>query len=184
MTTGKAKHPHDSTRPESQAVLRAIANDDIEALKLALSARQRKFAEEYIIDFNGSAAVLRAGYSHNYPDKMAYTLTHHKGVMHYIDHLSRSKEAALISISPDYVIQKVTEIVTKDGAKDGDKLRGLELLARHLGMFIDRTEITGKDGGALAIEERRVEEEAQSFVHLIKGMKKNGTPEQPKETLN
>lgn len=34
-----------------------------------------------------------------------------------------------------------------------DKNSALEKLAKHLGMFIDRTEITGKDGAAIQIEE-------------------------------
>lgn len=179
---GKAKHPHDKTRPESKAVLDAIERDDMDALKLALSPRQRRFCQEYIVDFNGSAAVVRAGYSPNYPDRQASQLKRNAGVSKYIDHLSMSKEAQIMSVSPEYVIQRVTEIVTKESAKDGDKLRGLELLARHLGMFIDRTEITGRDGEAIAIEQRRVEEDAQSFLHLLKGMQNKGAVR--KEVVN
>jgi phage terminase small subunit len=178
-----ANHPHDKDRPESAAVRHALAKGDMAALRLALTPRQRRFAEEYIVDFNGAAAAVRAGYSLNYPDRMASTLTKHAGVAALIDHLTASKEAKVMSVNPDYVIQKVTEIVTKPESRDGDKLRGLELLARHLGMFIDRTEITGKDGGAIEVEQRKIEEEAQNFTRLMKALQERNAAEKKDVSL-
>lgn len=171
MGKGKANHPHDSSRPEPKAVQTALENGDIDALVRALTVRQKRFAEEYSIDFNGSAAAIRAGYAQPYSDRQAHLLLKHKGVSAYIDHLTRSKENKIVSVNPDYVIKQVTAIIGKDGAKDSDRLRGLELLARHLGMFIDRTELTGKDGGPLAIEQQKVEEEAQHFTTLLKSLR-------------
>lgn len=179
---GKAKHPANPARPERASVLAAIADGDIQALKASLTPRQRGFAEEYVVDFNGTAAAIRAGYAKEYADRQAHQLVRHKGVMAYIEHLTRSKEAKAVSVDPDYVLQKVTEIIQKEGTKDGDRLRGLELLARHLGMFIDRQEITGKDGEALQIETKRVEEDAAVFDHLLNGLRKRA--EVDKETLN
>lgn len=171
-----ANHPHDSSRPVSAAVKLAVEiyreEGDIEHLRRALSPRMRTFCEEYVVDFNATAAAIRAGYAQAYADRQAYALTHHDGCIAFIDYLSSSKESKIVSISPDYVIQKVTEIVTKEGSKDGDKLRGLELLARHLGMFIDRQEITGRDGEAIQIENQRVEEESQDFARLLNGLRK------------
>lgn len=141
------------------------------ALAKALTVRQRRFCEEYILDFNGSAAAVRAGYSPKYADRQAYQLLkQHDGCIAYIDHLTRSKEAKIMSVNPDYVIQRVMAIINNHEAKDGDKLRGLELLARHLGMFIDRTEITGKDGGA--IETKKIAEDAADFARAIADMVK------------
>jgi len=162
-----ANHPHDASRPPTKAVQKALKTGNMAALELALTPRQRAFCKEYVVDFNGAAAVVRAGYSPNHPDKQAYQLKQNPGIAAYIDHLVMSKEAKINSVSPDYVIQQVTSIIHKEGAKDGDKLRALELLARHLGMFIDRTEITGKDGEALQIEQR-VREEADSFINTIR----------------
>lgn len=167
-----ANHPHDKNRPESAAVKLGVEiyreEGDIEPLRRALSARQRAFCEEYVVDFNGTAAVKRAGYSHNYADRMASTLQRNDGVIAYIDYLTGSKEAKITAIDPDYVISKVTQIVSAEGSKDSDKLRGLELLARHLGMFIDRTEISGKDGEAIRIENQRIEEESENFINNIR----------------
>lgn len=166
--SGKAKHPHNPSRPEPKAVLDAIERDDIEALRLALTPRQRQFAEEYVIDFNAKAAAIRAGYSTKHPDQQAHILLKHKGIAYLIDHLQGSKEAAIVSVDPDYVIQKITSIVNKENARDGDKLRGLELLARHLGMFIERQEITGKDGEAIRIEQQKIQGEAEDFINSLR----------------
>lgn len=165
-----ARHPHDTKRPESKAVVAALEADDIEALKNALAPRQLSFCNEYVVDFNATAAAARCGYSLKTAQQQASLLMRHKGIRRYLEHLQASKAAKITSIDPDYVIQKVTEIVTKAEAKDGDKLRGLELLARHLGMFVDRTEISGPDGGPLKHEE--VQNEADAFQRRIAGIAK------------
>lgn len=169
---GKARHPHDKNRPEPRTVVEAIAADDIEALVSALSVRQRRFAEEYCVDFNGSAAVIRAGYSPKYSDRQASTLRKHKGVARYIDHLTQSKEAKIVSISPDYVIQRIVEVMDREGVRDGDILRGAELLARHLGMLRDKTELSGPNGGPIETENRRIEEEAESMKRQLDALRR------------
>lgn len=170
--TGKAKHPHDASRPESAAVRRALEAQDIEALNLALTPRQRAFAHEYVVDFDGTAAAIRAGYATTYAGRQSYTLLRHKGIKFLIDHLTQSKVAKVVAIDPDYVLQRITEIVNKEGARDGDKLRGLELLARHLGMLTDRTELTGKDGEAIQLESKRaVQEEADKFTFALEQLR-------------
>lgn len=172
-----ANHPHDTERPESQAVLKALEAGDMEALSLALSPRQRAFCHEYVVDYNGAAAYIRAGYATKWADRGASTLMRNAGIRAYIDHLTRSKEAKITAITPDYVIGKVTSIISS-AEKDSDKLRGLELLARHLGMFIERTEITGKDGGP--IEQKQMTDEISDFTNMINGLRKRAEA-QPKD---
>jgi phage terminase small subunit len=162
-----ANHPHNKERPESAAVKSALAVDDMSALADALSYRQRRFCEEYIIDFNGRAAALRAGYSTKWADRQAYQLMMNKGVVRYIDHLTTSAAAKIMAVDPDYIIQGVVSIVNKDQARDGDKLRGYELLARILGMLVEKKEVTGKDGGPIEVEQR-IEEEASDFRNMLK----------------
>jgi phage terminase small subunit len=166
------KHPHDASRPARKSVLAAVADSDTEALALALSPRQRAFAREYVVDFNGSAAAVRAGYSVKYPDRQASQLMKNPGVAAYIDDLTQSKQAKLISVDPEYVVAQVTAIISKADTKDGDKLRALELLARHLGMFIERTEISGKDGEAIEI--KKIEEDVADFTRTIAGLANRG----------
>lgn len=53
-------------------------------------------------------------------------------------------------------IKSISEHITKDGIQLKFKLHGkeksLEILARHLGMLIERHEVTGEDGGPVQIE--------------------------------
>jgi phage terminase small subunit len=162
-----ANHPHNPSRPARKSVQDAVARGDITTVVRKLTARQRRFCEEYSIDFNGGAAAVRAGYSSKTATAQATNLMQNVGVLAYIDDLTRSKEAKIVSVDPDYIIRQVTEIIGKPFAKDSDRLRGLELLARHLGMFIERTELTGRDGGPLEINQKRVEEDAQNFTNLL-----------------
>lgn len=176
---GKAKHPHDVSRPEPAAIRRAIEKMDMAALKLALTVRQRRFCEEYILDFNGKAACIRAGYSTVNAEQQAHILRKHKGVATYIDHLLRSRESKIMAVDADYLLRRLTDIINKEDAKDSDVLRGLELYMRHKGMFTDKTEITGKDGGAIEVDNRRIEQEAQSFTLLMKSLKDRADKEKP-----
>lgn len=168
----KAKHPHDTERPESPAVRKALELMDMEALGTALTPRQRRFCEEYTVDFNGAAAAVRAGYSTNYPDRQAHQLLKNKGVSTYIDYLTASRAAKILSVDADYIVQGIVQIINKEAGKDGDKLRGYELLARLKGLFIDKQEITGKDGGAIEVEQRRIDEEATDFTRMLNAMRK------------
>lgn len=169
---GKARYPANPERPESPAVKKALELNDMEGLRGALTYKQRRFCEEYTVDFNGAAAVIRAGYQTKYPDRIAFQLLNNKGVETYCDFLTASAAAKIMSVNPDYVIQGIMKIVGKEHGKDGDKLRGYELLARILGMFIDKTELTGKDGGAIEIEQRQVEEETAQLTNMLKSMRK------------
>lgn len=174
--TGKARHPHDADRPESAAVRKALERKDIEALKLALTPRQRAFAHEYVVDFNATAAAVRAGYSPNYPDRQAHLLLQHKGIAFLIDHLTHSKAAKVISVDPDYVLRKIVSVVEREGVKDGDILRACELLARHLGMLTDKSEVKVD-----AVIDTRVEEDARDFATLLKGLQKRAEDKEKKE---
>lgn len=167
---GKARHPHNSSRPTPAGVRKAVAKHDMAALKLALTPRQLAFANEYVVDFNGKAAAIRAGYSTNSAEKQAHVLLRHEGIRTYIDHLTKSTEAKVMSVNPDYLLQRLSEIMNKEGTRDSDKLRAIEMYMKHLGMFIDRQEITGKDGGAIEVEQREIQQEADSFLSRISRM--------------
>jgi phage terminase small subunit len=163
-----ANHPHNTKRPAKAKTLKAVEDGDIEALYESLTIRQRRFCEEYVVDYDGRAAAMRAGYATKWADRQASNLLKNQGVTKYVDFLTQSKIAKIVSVDPDYIIQQVILIIGKPGAKDSDRLRGLELLARHLGMFTEKVELTGRDGGPL--ETKKIEEDAQAFTQLLKSL--------------
>lgn len=166
-----AKVKHDPERPESPAVKKALEAMDMEALGMALTHRQRRFCEEYTVDFNGAAAAVRAGYSTNYPDRQAHQLLKNKGIAAYIEYLTASRASKIMSVDADWVMQGIVNTINA-AERAGDKMRGYELVAKILGMLKDRTEISGPDGEAIQIEQRRVEQEADDFLRTIKSMAK------------
>lgn len=170
---GKAKYPHNSKRPEPQGVIRAIENDDLEALLRVLSVRQKRFAEEYVYDFDGKAAAIRAGYAIPTADKQAYILLKHRGVMYYIDHLSKNKETNITVIDENWIVQKIVSTLEKAEHRENFTaiLRAAELLARHKGMLRDKQEISGPDGNPIEIANRKkTEEDADNFLSTIKNL--------------
>lgn len=160
------------SRPEPKRMILALslpANEQKQALEDAMQPRQLAFCKEYVIDFNRVQAGLRAGYSPKTVKSITYNLMLYRGVRRLIEIYTESNAQKVTLVDKDYVIQKVTEIVST-ATKDGDKLRGLELLAKHLGMFIERTEITGKDGEAIRIEETKIK--ADEVARRLKEMGK------------
>lgn len=171
---GKAKHPHNSKRPSPAAVKKALAKGDMEALRIALTPRQYAFCREYVTDFHGAAAAVRAGYSPKYAERQAYLLQINEGVRAMIDHLTLSAQAKAVAINPDWVTQKTVEIV-QSAEKPSDQMRALELLAKILGMLKDRTEISGPDGDAIRIEQQKIEEDANALITLLNNISEKRT---------
>jgi phage terminase small subunit len=142
---------------------------DPDALIEKLTVRQRQFAEEYMVDFNATEAVVRAGYNTKYPNRMGYQLLETPGVKALINKLSQERMSKS-AIKPDYVIRKVVKVIEQAEMDRNANavLKGCELLARHLGMFVERTEISGPDGGAIQYE--RVKEAADAFTRSISSL--------------
>ncbi len=172
MKTGKANSPSNPDRPATLSVRRALEKEDLAAVEKALTARQRRFCHEYVHDFSKNKAVLRAGYVTSYPGRQAANLLKNEGILALIEELKTKKSYEITTIDPNYVIGKITAIVSDPAAKHADQLRGLELLAKHLGMFIERQEITGKDGGPLSVAQEEIKQEAQEMVGLLQQLNK------------
>lgn len=170
----KANHPWNSKRPSPKAVKNALAKGDMDALRLALTPRQVAFCREYVVDFNGSAAVVRAGYSPKNSERQAYLLQMNEGVRAYIEHLQLSTSAKELAINPDWVTAEVVKTY-QEAEKANDKFRGLELLSKILGMLRDITELSGPDGEAIRIQTEEMQREADSFKNLIDSISKKKT---------
>jgi len=160
-------------RPEPRRLIAALAlpaEEQQQALEDAMPPRQRAFCREYTLDYNGKEAAIRAGYASRFAQQTAVNLLLYRGINRLIEIYTESKAQKITAVNPDWVISKITEIVTNDDARHGDKLRGLELLAKHLGMFIERTEISGRDGEAIKIEETK--QQASEVARRVREMGK------------
>ena len=127
-----------------------------------LNDRQRRFADEYLIDLNAERAAIRAGYSKRYARGNAYKLVANECIKEYIKKRMDEKEKELIadqdevlkyltsvlrgeSLSTEIVIEGlgngVSEARTMDKTpSEKDKLKAAELLGKRYGLYTDKVE--------------------------------------------
>lgn len=173
----KAKTWQERTESAKPAIRKAIEAGDPQAVIDALSPQQRLFCEEYVKDFNASQAAIRAGYKAKEPNKMGYQLLNSPGIRYAIDALLQER-AKQVDVDVNFVVKKIVRSMERAEDKENEAavLRGAELLARYLGMFVDRQEISGPDGEAIKIE--KAQNDAADFTSAIIGLaKRNRTTE-------
>lgn len=180
MTTIKDKKPltlrvvkpRKSTyaRPHIQ---KALNEGDIQGVIDKLTLLQRRFAEEYLVDYNAANAYTRSGGKAKYPNRAGWQMLQNPGVRACIDQLTLQRADQSI-IKPEYVINKVVKTIEKAERDNNHNavLRGCELMARHLGMFIERQEISGPNGNA--IELKAVRDAADAFTSAVASLVERG----------
>lgn len=130
-----------------------------------LTDRQTRFCEEYLIDLNATQAAIRAGYSEKTANRIASELLSKLDIQEKITEL-KAERAKRTEMTQDSVIQELAAVARAEvkGVRAVDKLKALELLGKHLGMFVERYEVK-----AAEIEKRIAEAREQG--------KKEGTQE-------
>jgi len=144
-----------------------------------LTPKQQRFVDEYLIDLNATQAAIRAGYSEktakvigsenlSKPDIAAAIEARRVKVAEKADLsvgwvLDRLRTVAERCMQAEPVLDKRGEPVlveTPSGElapaytfQAAPANRSLELLGKHLGMFPDKVEHTGKDGGPIQTQE-------------------------------
>lgn len=141
-----------------------------------LGPKMELFVQHYIIEMNATQAVLKAGYKTRNPQKMATELMRHPLVKEKIKEAMDERRERM-ELSADYVITKLMDIVEEtEKGNPGAALRGLELLGKHLGLYRDKQEISGPDGGAIEVENKKIEQDAADFTRRISRLaQRNGT---------
>lgn len=115
---------------------------------MALTAKQKTFVQEYLVDLNATQAARRAGYKN---PEIGRQLITNNNVSSAIQAALKAREKRT-EVTQDYVIAKLREIVEKD-ASDGpdsdlkyaNKIRALELLGKHTGAFDARVSAAAQD---------------------------------------
>lgn len=210
-----------------------------------MNERQKRFADEYLIDLNAEAAAIRAGYSPRYARGNAHKLVANSGISKYIQKRIKDRKKR-IEITQDMVIcelaniafanatdyaaviekqahmevdgklipmvddegkpvmyrtvepvltealsekqQKALAVIKKgrDGfeVKPYDKLRALELIGRHFGMWDKKTEKDDEEQTAridkikaetarLKGEDQNADMQEDGFIQALRGEVQN-----------
>jgi hypothetical protein len=106
-----------------------------------LNPRQARFVEEYLIDLSATKAAERAGYSAKSAKSLGSRLLSRPAVAAAI-HEARIRRSSLVEVRQEEVLRELQLIAYRETERTGDRVRALELLGRHLGMFTDRLEMT------------------------------------------
>lgn len=111
---------------------------------MALTPKQQRFVDEYLIDLNATQAAIRAGYSAKTAEQQGPRLLGYAGVSAAIAAAQEARKART-EITQDYVIQglKSEAEFTGEGSSHSARVQALTQLGRHLGMFKDKVEHSG-----------------------------------------
>ncbi|WAW11236.1 terminase small subunit [Oxalobacter vibrioformis] len=138
-----------------------------------MTPKQKRFVEEYLIDLNATQAAIRAGYSEKTAGQIGEENLKKPEIANEIQRrtIERMKRTEL---SQDEVIEKLRDLVdicmgkkpikvmtivknAREGTATSVEVEGamfepaaanraLELLGRHMRMFIDKVDLTSSDG--------------------------------------
>lgn len=140
-----------------------------------LSTKMQRFVDEYMQDFVAYKAVLRAGYKTNNPENLAAELMHHPLVRREIDKRMAIRRDEN-ELNAEYVTQKLIKMLEQNEENNPNAaIRCAELLGKYLGLFKERQEISGPDGGAIEMEQK-VKESVEDFTsNLNRLIKRNSS---------
>ena len=128
-----------------------------------MTARQRRFCQEYLIDLNATQAAIRAGYSKKNAQNIASENLAKPMIRKYIDAQMAKKDSELIA-SQDEVLRYLTSVlrgesvgteIVVEGTGDGcseartmqkepsekDRLKAAELLGKRYSLFTDKVDL-------------------------------------------
>ena len=126
---------------------------------MSLTPKQERFVEEYLVDLNATQAAIRAGYSAKTASRIGPELLGKTCVSEAIQaqraKLSERTMRTAADVMADIGRVRASAMQTVIDQQSGaevmisykDAIKALELEGKHLGAFVDRVELTGKDRG-------------------------------------
>ena len=155
---------------------------------MALTPKQQRFVDEYLIDLNATQAAIRAGYSERTAGQQGDRLLKNVQVASAVQS-SMDARSAKTEITAEYVLEGIKEIAERclqrvpvmvGRGEDRQQLideegrhvwtfdasganKAFENLGKHLKLFTEKHEHSGPDGGPIEIREAARAEIADLF---------------------
>lgn len=149
-----------------------------------MTDKQKKFADEYLIDCNATQAAVRAGYSKKTAYSVGQRMLKNVEVKKYIQeqlekiHNERTADAQEVIEYLTSVLrgESLAEVIVIEGSGEGcsearkikkapdekERLRAAELLGKRLGMWKEKVEVSG------------LEKQKNQLDNIIKQMRGDG----------
>lgn len=115
-----------------------------------LTPKQQRFVEEYLIDLNATQAAIRAGYSAKTAQEIGSENLSKPMVAKAIAE-AQEKLSNKAQVTVEMVVQGLLNEAKdlSEGSTQSARVSAWAHLGKHLGMFKDKVEHTGKDGGPI-----------------------------------
>jgi phage terminase small subunit len=125
-------------------------------MKALSSDRQRRFVIEYLVDHNSRQAAIRAGYRPGAAAQQGCRLLTKDHVRAAVDEC-QTRVAADIQMSAEGALETLRQTILEARAAQqyGPAIRGLDLLGRHLGLWV-----TGRESRRKAPADAECSDEA------------------------
>ncbi|MCP4948883.1 MAG: terminase small subunit [Aestuariibacter sp.] len=107
---------------------------------MSLTPKQEKFVQEYLVDLNATQAAIRAGYSSKTAAKIGSENLIKPDIQVAIQK-QRDKMSKKAEITVEGILKQIQEVIDDPETIARDKLKALEMLAKHLGMFVNKIDI-------------------------------------------
>lgn len=104
-----------------------------------LTPKQAAFVREYMIDLNATQAAIRAGYKEKTAAQTGAENLRKPQIQKALQEARKAIEERCI-VSLDWVLGQIVSIATDEEARTADRLKALELLGKHLGLWEKRQE--------------------------------------------
>ena len=115
-----------------------------------LTPKQQRFVEEYLIDLNATQSAIRAGYSEKTAQEIGSENLSKPMVAKAIAE-AQEKLSNKARVTVEMVVQGLLNEAKdlSEGSTQSARVSAWAHLGKHLGMFKDKVEHTGKDGGPI-----------------------------------
>lgn len=111
-----------------------------------LNDKQKRFVAEYIVDYNATQAAIRAGYSEKSAEQLGFQLLKKPSVAEAVAN-AQKKLAVKSDVTIERVLKELASIgLDNEKERTTDRLKALELIGKHLGMYTDRSVIDATVG--------------------------------------
>lgn len=122
-----------------------------------MTAKQKLFCDEYLVDLNATQAAIRAGYSEKYANTNASKLLQITTIKDFIEQRMAEKEDALIAKQNEVLkfltavmrgeekdeklsVNAMGELERIEVRQQSNQIKAAEMLAKRYGLLIDKTE--------------------------------------------
>ena len=127
-----------------------------------LTDQQELFCREYLVDHNASAAAKRAGYSPTSAGPTSSRIMARPAIKAFIAELDSEIKSEHI-LSATETLERISREAVDMHHRPADRLKALELLAKHHGLLVERHEI-GKPGDFVKLSDEEIDAEIMALA--------------------